>query len=602
MTISAPRLSARVSLRRAPRSSPRRAPRLSPRIAAAGALGATALGSGVALTATSGWLVVRASERPVILTLLTAIVAVRTFGMARPVFRYWERLRSHDAALDDLATARTEVYAALVPLTPARLPRRGRAAMLAGVVDDLTERVEAQVRVTVPIVTTALAGLATVVLCAWVEPAAGLVVAGLLLVAGLTTLLARRVETRSMDALVAARDDVARVTELVASQSLDLQAVGAGAEAVGWVRDAQRRVADATRVQSRGRALATGALPLATALATVGCALVATRTDHSAPVSALLVLAPFALAEVFTALPEAARAWARSGAADRRLTALLDERPAVAVLPPATGASAVPSTEASAAPSTEASAVPSTVLATEAPAVPSTEPATDVPHLRLRGLGASWDGRRQALQDADLEVPRGQVVAVTGPSGCGKSTLLAVLARQLDPHAGSYLVDGQDALGLPVERVRGLFAVVDDEPHVFATTLRENLRLARPAATDPDLVEALVAAGLDGWQAGLPDGLDTRLGAGGRGLSGGERARLSIARALLSQRPVLLLDEPVAHLDHPTALAVMADLLAARGERSVVVVSHRPEGLAEAHGIMDLTGTTTVPEAVPTLQ
>ena len=542
--------------------------RVSPRILAAGALGATALGSGVALTATSGWLVVRASERPVILTLLTAIVAVRTFGMARPVFRYWERLRSHDAALDDLATARTELYAALVPLTPARLPRRGRAAMLAGVVDDLTERVEAQVRVTVPFVTTALAALATVVLCAWIEPAAGLVVAGLLLVAALTTLLAWRLETRSMDELVAARDEVARVTELVASQSLELQAVGARDEAVGWVQDAQRQVARATRAQSRGRSMATAALPLATALATVGCAGVALRTDHGAPVSALLVLAPFALSEVFSALPESARAWARAGAAGRRLTELLDERPAVA-----------------------------------APQLAGDDSTADgVPHLRLRGVGATWDGRHAALAGADLEIAPGAVVAVTGPSGCGKSTLLAVLARQLDPHAGSYLVEGQDALRLRLDRVRGLFAVVDDEPHVFATTVRENLRLAQPDALDPDLVEALRSAGLEPWFAGLPDGLDTRLGAGGRGLSGGERARLSIARALLSGRPVLLLDEPVAHLDHPTALAVMRDLLAARGSRSVVVVSHRPEGLAEAHGIMDLTRSTTVLDAVPTLQ
>ena len=349
------------------------------------------------------------------------------------------------------------------------------------------------------------------------------------------------------------------------------------------MRDAQRRVARATRVQSRGRALATATLPLATAVATVGCALVAARTGHSAPVSALLVLAPFAFAEVFTALPDAARAWARASAADRRLTTLLDERPAVAAL-----------------------ARPVTLPGSAVDALTG----RSVPHLRLRGVGASWDGRRTALRGADLDVAPGRVVAVTGPSGCGKSTLLAVLARQLDPAAGSYLVDGRDALGLPLEKVRELFAVVDDEPHVFATTLRENLRLARPAASTPDRtgptmtttrLTAARAAGLGAWFAGLPDGLATRLGAGGRGLSGGERARLSIARALLSGRPVLLLDEPVAHLDHPTALAVMADLLAARGERSVVVVSHRPEGLAEVHGIMDLTRTAAVPDAVPTV-
>src|SRR5690349_21664069 len=364
-----------------------------PRIVLAGVLGAAALSSGVALTATSGWLVVRASERPVILTLLTAIVAVRTFGMARPVFRYWERLRLHDAALDDLAAARADLYAALVPLTPARLPRRGRAAMLAGVVDDLTERVDAQVRVTVPLVTTALAGLATVALCGWIEPAAGLVVGGLLVVATLTTLLARRLESRSMDALVAPRDGVARLTELVASQSLDLQAVGAGAESIGWVRDAQVRVARATRMQSRGRALATGALPLATALATVGCALVAVRTGHSAPVTALLVLAPFALAEVFGTLPEAARAGARASAAGRRVAALLDERPAVAPLP-------------------RHGSTPGDVPTATAP---STTCSARAPHLRLTGVVASWDGRRPALDGADLDVAPGRVVAVCGP-------------------------------------------------------------------------------------------------------------------------------------------------------------------------------------------
>ncbi|WP_460935036.1 ATP-binding cassette domain-containing protein, partial [Phycicoccus ginsengisoli] len=210
------------------------------------------------------------------------------------------------------------------------------------------------------------------------------------------------------------------------------------------------------------------------------------------------------------------------------------------------------------------------------------------PRLRLAGVTASWDGQRRAVGPVDLDLTSGAVVALTGPSGCGKSTVLAVLARQLDPQAGSYTVDGADALALPLPDVRGLFAVVDDEPHVFATTLRENLRLARPDATDDDVVAALDAAGLRPWRAGLPDGLDTRLGTGGRGLSGGERARLSIARALLSRRPVLLLDEPVAHLDHPTAVAVLDDLLRARGARTVVVVSHRPEGLAGADGIIDL--------------
>jgi ATP-binding cassette, subfamily C, bacterial CydC len=536
--------------------------RPSRRTLGAGLLGAIALASGVALTATSGWLIVRASERPVILTLLTAIVAVRTFGMARPVFRYWERLRSHDAALDDLGRARTDVYAALVPLAPARLARHGRAAMLAGVVDDLTDRVEAQVRVTVPLVAVGLTGLATVVLCALAEPAAGLAVAALLLVASAVTALAWRVETHGQDDLTLARAEVLRVSELVASQALELQAIGAQDRSLAWVREAHLKLARCTKRQSRGRALAAGAIPVATALATVACAAVAATSDRSDPVTALLVLAPFALAEVFTPLPDVARAAARAQAAGRRLDHLLDLQPAVAAegtadLPPAEGG-----------------------------------PDSTAPHLRLHGAAASWDGSSTDLAPTDLDLAPGEVLAVSGPSGGGKSTMLAVLARHLDPSAGRYTVDGVDALSLDLEQVRSLFAIVDDEPHVFASTLRENLRLARPDAADEAIVDALAAAGLRPWLDGLPRGLDTDLGTGATGVSGGERARLSVARALLSGRPVILLDEPVAHLDHPTAVAVLHDLLAARQGRSVVVVSHRPEGLTGAGGIMELAGRT----------
>ncbi|KQU65144.1 thiol reductant ABC exporter subunit CydC [Phycicoccus sp. Root101] len=541
-------------------SSPRVGRRVaSPRVVLAGVIGAGALGSGVALTATSGWLIVRASERPVILTLLTAIVAVRTFGMARPVLRYRERLRSHDAALDDLARARTDVYAALVPLTPARLPRRGRAASLRGVVDDVTDRVEAQVRVTVPVLAVTLTGAGALVLCTLVEPAAGIVVAGLLATVAAVTMVAWRVEARSQVELGTAREELTRVTELVASQVDELQAIGATAAALARVDEAHAAVAASTRRQAVGRALAAAALPLATALATVACAVVARRGGHSDPVTALLVLAPFALAEVFGSLPDVARSWARAQASATRLDFLLDAEPAVVDHPqPLSGR-----------------------LRPRRPG--------GTPHLELRGVSATWDGTRTHLPTTDLDLPAGTVQAVVGPSGCGKSTLLAVLARQLDPSDGRFLVDGVDVRDLPAATVRDLVAVVDDEPHVFATTLRENLRLARPGADDRAVGQALDDAGLGEWFASLPNGLDTVLGSGGQGVSGGERARLSIARALLSGRPVVLLDEPVAHLDHPTAVAVLRDLVRSRGGRTVVVVSHRPEGLTDADGIMDLT-------------
>ena len=208
-----------------------------------GLLGGAATASGIALTATSGWLIVRASEQPVILTLLTAIVGVRAFGIARPFFRYQERLVSHDGALDDLARRRTEVYAALVPLTPARLGRRSRSSVLAGVVDDLTDVVEAQVRVTVPVLSSIIAGLAATLLVAWFSPAVGLVLAALLLAVAVTCALAWLLESRSRDELLEARAEVLRVSDLVARQAGELQAIGAEATASGWLRDAHEDAA-----------------------------------------------------------------------------------------------------------------------------------------------------------------------------------------------------------------------------------------------------------------------------------------------------------------------------------------------------------------------
>jgi ABC-type multidrug transport system fused ATPase/permease subunit len=206
-----------------------------------------------------------------------------------------------------------------------------------------------------------------------------------------------------------------------------------------------------------------------------------------------------------------------------------------------------------------------------------------VPHIVLRQVTATWTGERTDLRPVDLDLPAGSRVALTGPNGSGKSTLLAVMARHLDPASGGYTWDGVDVLDVPLDDIRGRIALVDDEPHVFATTLRHNLLVAAPSATETDVEQALSRAGLAPLVAELPDGLDTVVGAGGRGLSGGERARLGIARALVSRRPVVLLDEPVAHLDSPTALAVLSDLMQAEEgdeSRTILMVTHRPEGIS----------------------
>jgi len=530
----------------------------------AGLLGGIATTSGIALTATSGWLIVRASERPAILTLLTAIVAVRTFGMARPVFRYWERLRSHDVALADLADRRTSAYERLIPLTPARLGRRGRADLLTGIVDDLSDVVDAQVRVTVPVLSALIASVLAALLATALSPLAGLVVAAMATATAAVFGLGWRLETRSQQALLAARAEVARVTALVSGNASELQAIGAGGRAQTWLATAHKDLCRAAGRQGHGRAAAAGLLLLLTAAGTVAMTAVIlpdVGVTISTPVAALLVLTPIALGEAFSTLPDAMRALARSQASAVRLRLLLDQEPAVKA--------------AGTLPLESQGGMPSLISVSR--------------------LTTAWAGTTRQVGPMDLQVEPGTRLAITGPNGSGKSTLLAVLARQLDPTGGTYRLGNQDALALELGQARQVFAVLDDEPHLFASTLRANLGLARPGATDSEFVEALVRAGLGQWFADLAEGLDTIIGVDGRGVSGGERARLGLARALVSKRPVLLLDEPVAHLDHTTADAVLGDLTHSTTGQSVIMVSHRPDGLARFDRVIDLSLQTDDP-------
>jgi ABC-type multidrug transport system fused ATPase/permease subunit len=194
------------------------------------------------------------------------------------------------------------------------------------------------------------------------------------------------------------------------------------------------------------------------------------------------------------------------------------------------------------------------------------------------------------LRDFDLVIEPGRRMALVGESGAGKTTVTSLLFRFLDPEAGRVTIDGRDIREMRQEDVRGTFALAGQEAHVFNSTIRENLLLARPDATEDELTAVLRRVRLDEWLDGLPRRLDTLVGEEGSRLSGGQRQRLVLARALLVEAPVLVLDEPTAHLDPETATELMRDVFATADDRSILLITHRLEGLDLVEASYELTG------------
>ena len=205
-----------------------------------------------------------------------------------------------------------------------------------------------------------------------------------------------------------------------------------------------------------------------------------------------------------------------------------------------------------------------------------------------RGLVVVRNGRR-VVDGVDVDVEPGRILGVTGPSGSGKSTLLAVLAGFL-PYRGSVRLGGVELHDMTGHDGRGLVGWCPQLPHVFDTSVVENVRLARPGASDEDVRAVLDAVGLGPWLDASPLGLDQPVGDHGALVSAGQRQRLGVARVLLGGHPVVLLDEPTEHLDEATADTVADELLRALQGRTVLWVAHRPHGLEQLDRVVRLAG------------
>jgi ATP-binding cassette subfamily C protein CydCD len=512
-------------------------------------LGSLALGSAVGLMATSGWLISRASQQPPVLYLMMAVTATRAFGIGRAVFRYAERLVSHDAVLRMLADTRVAVFRRLERLAPAGLHRARRGDLLSRLVADVDALQDYWLRWLLPAGAAVVVSAASVGFTAWLLPEAGAVLAAGLLAAGvgvplITGVVARRAEHR----LAPARGALAtRVADLLTGTA-ELTVAGALP-----ARTARAREADGvlTRIASRAAtatALGDGLTALISGLTVTAAALAGAQAVAAGRLNgvamAVVVLTPLAAFEAVLGLPLAVQYRQRVRRSAERVYEVLDAPEPV-----------------------------------REPERPRQAPAAPFP-LVVAGLTARHAGQElDALARIDLTLEKGRRIAVVGPSGSGKTTLAQVLLRFLDPDAGSYTLAGVDAYALHSDDVRGLVGLCAQDAHLFDSSLRENLLLARKDATEDRLRAALGRARLLDWADSLPDGLDTLVGEHGARLSGGQRQRLALARALLADFPVLVLDEPAEHLDLPTADALTADLLAATEGRTTLLITHRLAGL-----------------------
>ena len=528
------------------------------RLATAAVLGALAVAAGIGLLATSGYLISRAAQQPPILELSVAIVAVRAFGVSRAVLRYLERLAGHDATLRTLGSMRAGLFARLEPLVPGGLPGVRTGDLLSRFVADVDELQNLWLRAAGPMAVALLAGTLAVGIAAFALPAAALVLAAALLAAGVALpaagLLAARSGSRR-EAPARARLSAELVEALACAP--ELAAYGAAAAAAERVDACDRALQRHRRRTALVSAGAEGAVTALAGLAVAGVLLVAVPAVSDGRLSGVLLgmLALLALGafEAVRPLPAAAAHLAGTAQAARRVLDLTDRTPPVTDPPSPLAAAAVGD-------------------------------------LRVRGVRARYGDGPWVLAGVDLEVRPGRIVALTGPSGAGKTTLANLLVRFRDPDEGTIELDGHDLRRYAQADVRRVVGLAGQEAHLFPTSIRENLRIARPGASDAELTDALRRAHSDGWVAGLPDGLDTRLGEGGSGVSGGQRQRLALARALLADVRVLVLDEPAAHLDAQAGAELTRELLdtARAAGVGVVLITHRRGGLEAADEVLEL--------------
>jgi len=530
------------------------------RVAASIALGAGAVLAAVGLLAVAGVLISKAALRPDILSLTVFTVTVRGLAITRAILRYLERLVSHDLAFRVLADLRVRFFARLAPLVPEGLAGMRGGDVLSRFVADVDALQDLYLRAIGPPLIAALVVAVVGIGLLIVLPAAAVILVAALLAAGLVVpALASRATAASGRRQAPARADLSAELVEIVRGAPELAVYGREGDWALRVASADERLLREQRRDALVGGLTTGLGALIAGAALVGVAAVGVGATASGALDGILLAGAVFVAigafEAVAPLPDAAQRLNVCAGAAARLEEITD-RPAPVEDPPD----------------------------------PAPLPADGA--LVAAAVTVRFAGRdAPALDGVTLRVEPGARVAVVGTSGAGKTTLARLLVRFMDPASGAVTIGGQDIRGAAQSQVRQTVRLASQDAHLFTTTIRQNVLLARPGASDDEIDAALTRAGLGDWLAGLPDGLDTQVGEDGDEVSGGQRRRIALARAFLSSARFLVLDEPTAHLDARGARDLLGGLASSREDtRGILVVSHTLEGLEDWDEIVVLDG------------
>lgn len=531
----------------------------------ASTLGCLTIVSGIGLMGTSAYLISAAAMHPSIAALSLAIVGVRFFGIARGVFRYLERYISHAVSFQLLARIRVWFYQALEPLAPARLMmlRRGETTtyssgdVLSRMVSDIETLQHLYVRLMAPPFVAVLVGL----LMWWFLGAFAVQLVFIFiffyLMAGVgVPFLAHALSQRTAQRIVQMRSELNSLLVDGIQGLADLIAFGheaAYAERIGKLNC--RLVQEQTRMAWLS-GMQNGLGKLLTNLALWTMLIAAIPLVHTGQLNGIylasLALATAASFEAVLPLSSAVQQLGSSQEAGRRLFEIVDAPPSVCdtmeVSPNPQGYDLV------------------------------------VRHLCFRYAPET----PQVLENISFTLPQGQCLALVGPSGAGKSTVVNLLLRFWDYEQGSILLGGHELRDYRQQDLARLISVVSQDTHLFNSTIRENLLLAKPNASQQELEQAAQHACIHDFIQSLPQGYETRVGEQGLCLSGGERQRIALARAFLKDAPLLILDEATANLDAITEQDILHAIHALRQGRTTLIITHRLTGLAMVDEIIVL--------------